>query len=135
MITAVETTSGSIAENKKLMALVQARHENGGSVRTVVADHKYGTAENFVACHQEGVVTHLGDAKAKRQGRGYLSESRFEYQAKGTSIFVRRPGALHGGATFGGRGSGSMQQTKRFAPMCFACPMHPLSNRAQRHPA
>ena len=82
VITAVETTSGSIAENKKLGALMeQHEHTTGCQIKTVVADHKYGTAENFVACHQQGVVTHLGDAKAKRgKVEGIFGEERFEYQ-------------------------------------------------------
>jgi len=82
VITAVETTSGSIAENKKLMDLV-AQHEQNTecAVRTAVADHKYGTVENFLACHQKGIVTHLGDAKAKAgQVAGIFGEDRFEYQ-------------------------------------------------------
>jgi transposase len=81
VITAVETTSGSIAENKKLMALVQQHEQNTRcGVRTVVADHKYGTAENFVACHQRGVVTHLGDAKAKAgKVEGIYPEDQFKY--------------------------------------------------------
>lgn len=63
VITAVETTSGSIAENKKLGAVMDQHEQNTGcQIRKVVADHKYGTAENFVACHERGVVTHLGDA-------------------------------------------------------------------------
>jgi len=82
VITAVETTSGSIAENKKLGALMEQHEQNTEcQLKTVVADHKYGTAENFVACHQQGVVTHLGDAKAKRgKVEGIFSEERFEYQ-------------------------------------------------------
>jgi transposase len=82
VITAVETTSGSIAENKKLLSLMDQHQQNTGCpVRTVVADHKYGTAENFVACHQQGVVTHLGDAKAKRgKVDGVFAEERFVYQ-------------------------------------------------------
>lgn len=82
VITAVETTSGSIAENKKLGTLM-AQHEQNTDckLQTVVADHKYGTAENFVACHQQDVVTHLGDAKAKRgQVTGIFSEDHFAYQ-------------------------------------------------------
>ena len=62
----MEATSGSIAENKKLMTLVEQHEQNTRcQVKAAVADHKYGTAENFVACHQQGIVTHLGDAKAK----------------------------------------------------------------------
>jgi transposase len=84
VITAVETTSGSIAENKKLMSLVAQHEENTRcAVRTAVADHKYGTAENFVACHQKGIVTHLGDAKAKAgKVEGIFPDSEFKYEAK-----------------------------------------------------
>jgi hypothetical protein len=82
VITAVETTSGSIAENKKLSALMEQHQQNTGcALQTVVGDHKYGTAENFVLCHQAGVVTHLGDAKAKRgKVEGIFSEERFTYE-------------------------------------------------------
>jgi len=82
VITAVETTSGSMAENKKLGELMEQHRQNTGcKLQTVVADHKYGTAENFVLCHAQGVVTHLGDAKAKRGPvEGIFSEERFEYQ-------------------------------------------------------
>jgi transposase len=84
VITAVETTSGSIAENKKLMDLL-AQHEQNThcQTRVVVADHKYGTSDNYVACHQKGLVTHLGDAKAKAAVvEGIFPESRFEYRAQ-----------------------------------------------------
>jgi hypothetical protein len=66
VITAVETTAGSIAENKKLMNLI-AQHESNTAreVQTVVADHKYGTTENYVACQARGITTHLGDAGSK----------------------------------------------------------------------
>jgi len=84
VITAVETTSGSIAENKELMDVVSQHEQNTGcAARTAVADHKYGTAENFVACHEKGIVTHLGDAKAKAgQVAGIFPESAFVYDAQ-----------------------------------------------------
>lgn len=84
VITAVETTSGSIAENKKLMALVEQHEQTTGcQVKTAVADHKYGTAENFVACHQQGIVTHLGDAKAKAgKVEEIYPESQFKYDSQ-----------------------------------------------------
>jgi hypothetical protein len=51
--------------------------------KVVVADHKYGTNENYVACHEKGLVTHLGDAKAKAgKVAGIFPESQFKYQAK-----------------------------------------------------
>jgi transposase len=82
VITAVETTSGSIAENKKLEDLLEQHQQNTDcAVKKVVGDHKYGTAENFVLCHEQGVVTHLGDAKVKGgQAAGIFSEESFAYQ-------------------------------------------------------
>lgn len=84
VITAVETTSGSIAENKKLMGLVEQHQQNTQcQPKVVVADHKYGTQENYVACHAKGLVTHMGDAKAKAAPlAGIYSESQFSYQSK-----------------------------------------------------
>ena len=83
VITAVETTPGSIAENKKLLAVVQQHERNTQqSVRTVVADHKYGTAENYVAGQQAGWTTHLGDVLAKQdrsKKTGIFPESAFRF--------------------------------------------------------
>ena len=61
VITAVETTPGSIAENHRLMDLI-AQHEQNTqqTVATVVADSKYGTADNFAACIEKGIAPHLG---------------------------------------------------------------------------
>lgn len=73
VIRAVETTSGSLAENKRLGGLMaQHRHNIGCELRTVVGDPQYGTAENFVTGHQQG-----GDASGRCQGqarpeRGHL---------------------------------------------------------------
>ena len=71
IITAVESTPGTIAENKKLMELIDQHERNTHcQAKTVVADHKYGTSENYVACQQRGIITHMGDAFSKsQQGR------------------------------------------------------------------
>ena len=86
VITAVETTPGSIAENKRLLPLVRQHETNTGqSTQTVVGDHKYGTVENFVACQQQGIRTHLGDARAKQhhaRSEGIFPDSAFTYDAR-----------------------------------------------------
>ena len=47
----------------------------------MLADHEYGTAENFILCHEQGIVTHLGDAQPQRgQVEGIFSEAQFGYQ-------------------------------------------------------
>jgi hypothetical protein len=86
VITAMETTPGSVAENHKLMSLV-AQHEKNTQVRaqTVVADHQYGTNENFVACQQRGITTHMGDATSKmgrRNNESLFDDKAFTYDAK-----------------------------------------------------
>jgi transposase len=86
VITALETTTGSIAENKRLLPLIEQHQTNTSqAVRTVVADTKYGTMENFVACQQLDIRTHLGDARAKQhhaRSQGIFPDTAFAYDAR-----------------------------------------------------
>ncbi len=89
VITAVETTPGSIAENKKLLDLIDQHEANTAiAAETVVADQKYGTNENYVACQQRGLITHMGDASAGQNNprcKGIFPDSAFVYdEAKDT---------------------------------------------------
>jgi hypothetical protein len=83
VVTAVETTPGSVTENRKLLDLIEQHETNTGSkVEKVVGDHKYGTQENFVACQARGISTHLGDASKGQDhhhARGIFPESAFIY--------------------------------------------------------
>ena len=85
VITAVDTTPGSISENSKLMDVIDGHQKNTQtSAQTIVADHKYGTAENFIVCQQRGLQTHMGDAQAKQRPvrcQGIFPESAFTYRA------------------------------------------------------
>jgi transposase len=86
VITAIETTPGSIAENKKLMELIDQHEKHTRClVRTVVADHKYGTNENFVACQARGIATHMGEAtrNTANTGRkeGIFGDEAFTYDS------------------------------------------------------
>jgi len=85
VITGIETTPGSIAENKKLMGLLD-QHENNThrQAKIVIADHKYGTTENYVACQERGITTHMGDAGIKAHtGRDHtiFADEAFTYDA------------------------------------------------------
>ena len=83
VITALETTPGSIAENKKLLDLIDQHESNTRyQAQTVVADHKYGTTENYVACQALGITTHMGDALSKAQNgreRTIFGDEAFTY--------------------------------------------------------
>ena len=62
VITATTVTPGDINEAHLLIPLVEAHRENTGrSAQTVVADSKYGTIDNFLACHDRGIKAHLPD--------------------------------------------------------------------------
>lgn len=105
VITAVETTPGSIAENKKLIDVVQQHERNTHrAAQTVVADHKYGTAENYVAGQQAGWTTHMGDVLGRQnhdqKQTGIFSESAFKYQPQDNTYLcpagqVMKPRRLH----------------------------------------
>jgi transposase len=105
VITAVETTPGSIAENRKLLDLVQQHRSNTEmAAHTVVADSKYGTAENFVACQQQGLTTHLGDVLSQQTNNprrtGIFPESAFVYQPQNNTYVcpagqLLKPRRLH----------------------------------------
>ncbi len=84
VITATETTAGDVNEAHEMVALLESHHLNTGlKADTVVADSKYGTIENFLACHDRGVEAHMPDLKeslVKRRDKvDIFSEERFEY--------------------------------------------------------
>jgi transposase len=71
VITATVTTPGDVEENAELMELVEQHEINTGStVETVVADRQYGTADNFRACYERGITSHMGDVLASQLNQG-----------------------------------------------------------------
>lgn len=131
VITAIQTTTGSIAENKLLLPLIQQHEANTDqTVRTAVADRKYGTTENFVACQQRGIRTHLGDARhttPNARCQGIFPDSTFLYEARTNT--VRCP-------------AGQSMKPRRLHPtrrtweyslpkgVCATCPLRPQCTRA-----
>lgn len=90
VITAVETTPGHVAENHRLLPLIE-QHEKltGQKVATAVGDSKYGTTENFVACAQRDMRTHLGDLRAKQnhaRSAGIFPDSDFQHDAATNTV-------------------------------------------------
>lgn len=84
VITATEVTRGDVNEAHRLIALWEAHQANTGErAETVVADSKYGTAENFLAAHERGIAAHIPDlsqcAATRTDRRGMFPESRFVY--------------------------------------------------------
>src|SRR3984893_9956794 len=67
------------------MDLLDQHEENTRcQVQTVVADHKYGTNENYVACQARGIATHMGDAASKAHtghDQSIFGDEAFAYDA------------------------------------------------------
>lgn len=84
VITATEVTGSDVNEAHRLMALWQAHAHNTERVAdTVVADSKYGTIENFLACHDHGITAHMPDLKQaaiqRAKARATFPDSEFPY--------------------------------------------------------
>ena len=81
VITATEITPGGVDEAHRLMLLVESHRENTGrSAKVVVADSKYGTIDNVLACHDRGIKAHIPDLK-KAQDKGHRREGIFPTEA------------------------------------------------------
>jgi transposase len=132
VITAVETTPGSIAENKKLLELIEQHEVNTGTqAETIVADHKYGTQENYVACAERGLTSHMGDA-AKNQNHarseGIFPESAFHYDPVSDTYCcpagqILKPRRVH-----------PVRRTMEYkaqSRVCAACVLRPQCTRAR----
>jgi len=84
VITATETTAGDVNEAHVMVPLLESHHTNTGrGAETVVADSKYGTIENFLACHDRGLEAHIPDlreASVKRTEKlKIFFEEQFQY--------------------------------------------------------
>jgi transposase len=84
VITATETTAGDVNEAHLMVPLLERHHSNTGiSADTAVADSKYGTIDNFLACYDLGVQAHMPDLRESSVKRTeklkIFSEERFEY--------------------------------------------------------
>ncbi|HEX9046854.1 MAG TPA: IS1182 family transposase [Verrucomicrobiae bacterium] len=125
VITAVETTPGSIAENHKLIDLIEQHEANTEQkVETVVADSKYGTAENLAACVEKNVAPHLGllsDKSKQHSARQHCFEAEhFTYE--GSTDTYRCPA----GQTLTRRRYHERRQTYEYTAkngVCAACPL------------
>lgn len=64
VITSTEVTPGAVNEAHRLMEAIDQHHENTGkNSKVAVADSKYGTKENYLACYDRGIKAHMPDLK------------------------------------------------------------------------
>jgi transposase len=98
IITATDAAPGDVNEAHLMFQLLEEHHATTGiEAETVVADSKYGTIDNFLACHDRGVQAHIPDlreAAIKRtEQRNIFLEDRFHYDPA-TDTYQCPAGAL-----------------------------------------
>jgi len=84
VITATETTAGDVNEAHVMVPLLESHHANTGrGAEAVVGDSKYGTIENFLACHDRGMEAHIPDLREtsvkRTEGLKIFPEEQFQY--------------------------------------------------------
>jgi transposase len=71
VITATEVTPGEVNEAHRLSSLIESHEANTGrSVETAVADSKYGTIDNFLACCDRHIAPHFEALDKSHRGKG-----------------------------------------------------------------
>jgi len=133
VVTATRTTPADTNEAHLLTTLLddhqQATHR---AAQTAVADSRYGTVENLLACHDQGVTAHmpdLGQAAQKRNAkRGIFGEERFRYDAERDVLICPQGQELtrHG---FDSRNNSIYYGARQKA--CAACALRPRCTRNQ----
>lgn len=83
IITATEATPGDVNEAHLLLPLFDKHCATTGTkAETVVADSKYGTIDNFLACHDRGIQAHIPDLRetaVKRTAKREIFSDHFQY--------------------------------------------------------
>ena len=84
IITATDAAPGDVNEAHLMLSLLEQHHATTEiEAETVVADSKYGTIDNFLACHDLGIQAHIPDlreAAIKRtEKREIFTEDQFQY--------------------------------------------------------
>jgi hypothetical protein len=87
VVTATEVTPGEVHESHRLESLIN-NHENNteATVKTVVADSKYGSIENYLACRDRGIKAHFNSLEQSQKGtgtkKGIFPKEAFTYNAE-----------------------------------------------------
>jgi hypothetical protein len=91
VITATEVTPGEVHEAHRMQSLIDTHEKNTESaVETAVADSKYGSIENYLACHDRGIKAHFTLLEEAQHGtgtkKGIFAKEAFTYKAESDSF-------------------------------------------------
>lgn len=86
IITATEVTPGEVHEAHCMQSLIDSHQKNTGQkVETAVADSKYGTIENYLACQGQGINAHISSLEQTQKNtgtkKGIFPKEAFSYDA------------------------------------------------------
>ena len=86
IITATDAAPGDVNEAHLMLSLLEQHHATTEvEAETVVADSKYGTIDNFLACHDKGIKAHIPDLRDVAINRiaktDIFLEDRFSYDS------------------------------------------------------
>jgi transposase len=86
IITATDAAPGDVNEAHLMLSLLEQHHATTEiEAETVVADSKYGTINNFLACHDQGIKAHIPDLRDVAINRiaktDIYLEDRFSYDS------------------------------------------------------
>jgi transposase len=71
IITATEVTPGEVNEAHRLQSLIERHEKNcAATVEVAVADSKYGTLDNYVACCDRDIKAHIPSLEQTQKGTG-----------------------------------------------------------------
>lgn len=131
VITATAVTRGDANEAHLLVPLWQAHQRNTERCAdTVVADSKYGTIENFLACHDRGIAAHMPDLKQaalkRTEQRQIFPDTAFIYDPASDSYRCPAGQRLKRKSLHQSRESIDYAAPKK---MCEACALRPQCTR------
>ena len=86
IITATEVTPGEVHEAHCMQSLMDSHRKNTErKVETAVADSKYGTIENYLACQDQGINAHINSLEQTQKNtgtkKGIFPKEAFSYDA------------------------------------------------------
>ncbi len=80
IITAAEVTPGDVNEGHLLADLIDEHNQNTQRpAEVVVADSQYGTARNYLECHDRGIEAHIPSLNTAHKKKGIFSDELFSY--------------------------------------------------------
>jgi transposase len=134
VITATGVTAGETNEAHLLTALIDQHQSNTGkTVATAVADSKYGTIDNYLACADRKIAPHFESLDKGQQGsgrrQGIFEPSEFVYNPD-EDLFICPAGELLKPRKF--KTSRNQIEYSAAAKICRCCSLKPRCTRSKQ---